>query len=157
MFTDEERNRIEMSATERSTAVERLDDEALAMIADGLALADPTAFLEAGTSRRWSQIASNETYSAWVIAWPAGTGLAWHDHDDSSAAVRVVSGMLRERYLDGETVRVRWLDRGSLHVLSADHRHEVVNVGDVEAVSVHVYSPPLVDTSFRDDPEIDLR
>ena len=71
--------------------------------------------------------------------------------------MRVVSGILRERYAVGDGLAVRWLDESSLHVLAPEHRHEVVNVGDVEAVSVHVYSPPLVDTSFRDDPEIDLR
>ena len=146
-----------MTPTGAPTTTDRLDDEALAMIADGLATADPTAFLHPGRRRRWAQIASNDTYSAWVIAWPAGTGLAMHDHDGSSAAVRVVSGILRERYVTGDGIAVRWLDEGSPHVLPGDHRHEVVNVGDVEAISVHVYSPPLVDTSFRDDPEIDLR
>jgi hypothetical protein len=146
-----------MTPTGAPTTTDRLDDEALAMIADGLAMADPTAFLQPGMCRRWAQIASNDTYSAWVIAWPAGTGLAMHDHDGSSAAVRVVSGILRERYVTGDGLAVRWLDAGSPHVLPGDHRHEVVNVGDVEAISVHVYSPPLVDTSFRDDPEIDLR
>jgi cysteine dioxygenase type I len=146
-----------MTASERATAPGRLGDETLAMIADGLAAADPTAFLESGDCRRWALIAGNETYSAWVIAWPAGTGLAMHDHDGSAAAVRVVSGVLRERYVAADGLAVRWLDRSSLHVLAPDHRHEVVNVGDVEAVSVHVYSPPLADTSFRDDPEIDLR
>ena len=146
-----------MTATERTTAQDRLDDEALATIADGLSAADPAAFLQPGECRRWSLIASTETYSAWVIAWPAGTGLALHDHDGSAAAVRVVSGILRERYAVGDGLAVRWLDESSLHVLAPEHRHEVVNVGDVEAVSVHVYSPPLVDTSFRDDPEIDLR
>lgn len=151
-----------MTATEGSTTTGRVDDEALAAIAAGLADADPGAFLAAGSCRRWALIASNELYSAWVIAWPTGTGLGMHDHGGSSAAVQVVRGILRERYVaEGGDVAgglvVRWLDPGSLHVLAGEHRHEVVNVGDVEAVSVHVYSPPLVETSFRDDPEIDLR
>ena len=34
---------------------------------------------------------------------------------------------------------------------------DVNNVAAIEAVSVHVYSPPLNDLAFRDDPEIDLR
>ncbi|MFT3854197.1 MAG: cysteine dioxygenase family protein [Ilumatobacteraceae bacterium] len=151
-----------MTAAEGSTTTGRVDDEALAAIAAGLADADPGAFLTAGSCRRWALIASNELYSAWVIAWPAGTGLGMHDHGGSSAAVQVVRGILRERYVaeggdDAGGLAVRWLDPGSLHVLPGDHRHEVVNVGDAEAVSVHVYSPPLVETSFRDDPEIDLR
>ncbi len=146
-----------MAATDSSASVRRLDDRALATIADGLADADPASFLEPGDRRRWALIASNETYSAWVIAWPAGTGLGMHDHDGSTAAVRIVSGVLRERYRQHAGLAVRWLEAGDAHVLPADHVHEVVNVGDVEAISVHVYSPPLVDTSFRDDPEIVLR
>jgi quercetin dioxygenase-like cupin family protein len=135
----------------------RLGDAALTTIVDGLAAADPAAFLPSGKDRRWAPIASNETYSAWAIAWPPGTGLGLHDHAGSAAAVRVVSGELRERFVDGDSLTARWLAPGSVHVLAPDHRHEVVNVGAIEAVSVHVYSPPLLDTAFRDDPEIDLR
>jgi hypothetical protein len=146
-----------MSAIEGQVTAGRLDDQALALIADGLAAADPTSFLAPGDCRRWALMASNETYSAWVIGWPAGTGLGMHDHDGSSAAVRVVAGVLRERYQQPNGLAVRWLAAGDAHVLRSDHVHEVVNVGDVEAISVHVYSPPLVDASFRDDPEVDLR
>jgi quercetin dioxygenase-like cupin family protein len=134
-----------------------LEADVLAVIAEGLAVADPAARLDAGNLRRWAPIASTDAYSAWVIAWPAGTGLALHDHDGSAAAVHVVSGRLRERYVVADDLAVRWLDTGSTTLLPADHRHEVVNVGNDEAISVHVYSPPLLDTSFRDDPEIDLR
>jgi len=41
--------------------------------------------------------------------------------------------------------------------LPHDHTHEVVNVGTVEAISVHAYSPPLFDLRLRADPSIDLR
>src|SRR3954470_20633758 len=127
-----------MTASERATAAGRLYDEGLATIADGLAAADPTTFLASGDCRRWALIAATESYSAWVIAWPAGTGLAMHDHDGSAAGVHRVSGVLRERYVVGDGLAVRWLGASTPHVLAPDHRHEVVNVGDVEAVSVHV-------------------
>ena len=90
-------------------------------------------------------------YEAWVIAWPAGSGLALHDHDGSAAAVHVVSGRLRERYVrDDGTVAVRWLTAGGTVALPGDHQHEVVNLGGDEVISVHVYAPPLADTSFRE-------
>jgi hypothetical protein len=146
-----------MSDAARTLVAPPLDRSALVTIADGLAMAEPACFLPPGGDRRWAAIATTDSYSAWVIAWPAGTGLGWHDHAGSAAAVRVVSGVLRERYVDGDSVAARWLVDGPVYPLGRDHRHEVVNVGDVEAVSVHVYSPPLADTAFRDDPEIDLR
>src|SRR4051812_44977442 len=120
-----------------------LDRVVLAAIAEGLAAADPAALLAGGTGRRWMELAATDAYSAWVIAWPAGTGLGLHDHDGSSAAVHIVDGALRERFVEGDHLAVRWLDAGSTTLLAGDHRHEVVNVGAVEAISVHVYSPPL--------------
>ena len=146
-----------MAVPEHPSVSAPLDERTLATIADGLACADPAAFLPSGDGRRWAQIASTSSYSAWVIAWPGGTGLGMHDHDGSAAAVRVVSGTLRERYVQPGGIAVRWLTSPGVTLLAADHVHEVINVGADEAISVHVYSPPLADTSFRDDPEIVLR
>ncbi len=146
-----------MAPSRRQTAPPGLDAHTLSTIVGGLASADPAAFLPAGDCRRWALIASTDAYSAWVIAWPSGTGLGLHDHNGSAAAIRVVTGQLRERFVSGDELTTRWLDAGTQHVLAADHHHEMINVGSVEAISVHVYSPPLRDTTFRDDPEIDLR
>jgi len=140
-----------------SQAGQLVDGAVLAAIAEGLAAADPATMLAPGCERRWAPIAVTDAYSAWVIAWPAGTGLGLHDHDGSAAAVHVVAGSLRERFVLGDGLAVRWLDAGATTLLPSDHVHEVVNVGAAEAISVHVYSPPLLDTSFRDDPQIDLR
>jgi predicted metal-dependent enzyme (double-stranded beta helix superfamily) len=107
-----------------------------------------------GSSR--TQPSAHE-YEAWVIAWPSGTGLAMHDHDGSRAAVAVVDGALRERFKSNAGTHVRWLEVGDVHVLPHDHVHEVINLGADEAISVHVYSPPIANLGFRIDPEIDLR
>src|SRR3954454_24505095 len=121
-----------MAVPEHPSVTSPLDGQALAMIAEGLACADPAAFLPPGDGRRWAQIASTTSYSAWVIAWPGGTGLAMHDHDGSSAAVRVVCGTLRERYVRDGGVAVRWLGARSITLLAADHVHEVINVSAQE-------------------------
>jgi predicted metal-dependent enzyme (double-stranded beta helix superfamily) len=134
-----------------------LDETTLSAIADGIAAADPLAFVPDGDRRRWSLVVRHEQYEAWVIAWPAGTGLAMHDHDGSRAAVAVVAGTLRERYATDAETRVRWWSPGDRHVLPHDHVHEVINLGSEEAISVHVYSPPIANIGFRNDPEIDLR
>ncbi len=140
------------------TGVHQLDDEALGAIAEGIGGADPCALVPDGEHRRWGLVVRTPLYEAWVIAWPRGTGLAMHDHQGSRAAVAVVQGALRERFVDATRSRVvaRHLEPGDVVLLPADHVHEVVNVGDVEAVSVHVYSPPLADVAFRLDPDLDL-
>ncbi len=148
-----------------------LTSAALADIVDGIAASNPVASIPAGTDRRWVLVAATDAYDVWAIAWPAGCGLGMHDHDGSTAAVRVVAGELRERYVaegdrhgsadhDGNRrrgVTTRWLAEGSTTLLAADHIHEVVNVGTTEAVSVHAYSPPIGEAAFRDDPALDVR
>ena len=138
--------------------VHQLDDDALRAIAEGIGGADPCALVPDGVHRRWGLVVRTPLYEAWVIAWPHGTGLAMHDHQGSRAVVAVVQGSLREWFVDASRSRVvtRHLGSGDVVLLPADHVHEVVNVGDVEAVSVHVYSPPLGDVAFRLDPDLDL-
>lgn len=132
-----------------------LEPALLADIAAGLGASAPLDRLPRGEVRRWTYLIEAEQYEALIIAWPAGTGLAMHDHDGSSAALHIVSGQLRERYLhpDGH-VETRWLRTGDTVSLPHDHNHEVINVDGVEAVSIHVYSPPLREVEFRVDAEI---
>lgn len=135
-----------------------LDDHFdLADVAAGLGHPGIHAQLPDGQRRRWTYLVETPAYEAVVIGWPPGAGLRMHGHDGSRAAIHIVAGQLRERFVDVDgSVRMRWLDTGSTTRLDADHVHEVLNIGDVEAVSVHVYAPPLADTSFRIDQEIDL-
>ena len=55
------------------------------------------------------------------------------------------------------TPLTRWLQAGETTGLTATHVHEVINLDHEEVVSVHVYSPPLGDDSFRTDKEIDIK
>ncbi|MCU1367076.1 MAG: cupin domain protein [Ilumatobacteraceae bacterium] len=132
-----------------------LEPGLLADIAAGLGASAPIDRLPGGEARRWTCLIEAEQYEALIIAWPAGTGLRMHDHDGSSASLHVVAGQLRERYigLDGH-VQTRWLQAGDTVSLPHDHNHEVINVDGVEAVSIHVYSPPLREVEFRIDAEI---
>lgn len=133
-----------------------LDAGQLAAIVERIAAADPAARISQGTMRRWTLAEETATYQAWIIAWPAGAGLGLHDHSGSAAAIHVADGQLRERYTTDSGLTVRWIDNGSTVQLPHDHIHEVVNVGSLEAISVHAYSPPILDMSFRTDPSIDL-
>jgi len=128
----------------------------LAALVDRIAAGDPHSVIPAGEFRRWGLAYSSPDVEVWVIAWPPGSGLGMHDHDDSTAAVKVIDGRLRERYVGaGGEVTMRWLESQPT-VLPSDHVHEVVNTGTVEAVSIHAYSPPIAEMSFRDDPDLDV-
>jgi uncharacterized RmlC-like cupin family protein len=137
-------------------ATETLEPFELAEIASSLGRSGVERLVPAGDRRRWTYAVRTARFEAIVIAWPPGSGLRMHDHDGSLAAVHVIAGRLRERYVDGVRVHTRWLEPGCTENLPATHTHEVINLDEREVVSVHVYSPPLADDSFRFDKEIDI-
>ncbi len=121
-------------------------------VASGLALAAEawTSSLErhrdARTGRR---ILATERYDAWLLQWPDGTAVSPHHHGDSDAAFAVSSGALKEiRWLDGRREE-RLLTRGQCASVERGVVHDVR--AEVEALSVHVYSPPLARMAFFDD------
>jgi hypothetical protein len=131
-------------------AVAPIDPAVLDLVARGLACG-VDHHVAPGNDRRWVHLLETEEYDAWLIAWPPGTGLGLHDHGGSGAAVCVVSGVLVERHVDGlhRELRTRVLRSGDGITFGADHVHSVENSGDVEALSVHVYSPPLRAMGYR--------
>ena len=145
-----------MNRTSTDSTFGDLETVDLATIASGLGRS-AIHLVPVGDTRRWAYVIQDDRYEAIVIAWPSGTGLGMHDHNGSAAAVHVVNGRLRERYLDTDgRMKIRWLSEGETIELSSIHVHEVMNLDDAEVVSVHVYSPPLSDDSFRVDREIDI-
>jgi quercetin dioxygenase-like cupin family protein len=75
-----------------------------------------------------------------------GNRLGWHDHDGSSGALHVLRGALAETYADTEviaSVMTRELAAGATVAVPATRVHSVENASASEAVSLHVYSPPL--------------
>ncbi len=48
------------------------------------------------TERTYELLLATESYDAWLIHWPVGTGLEAHDHGGSTGAFAVVSGVLDE-------------------------------------------------------------
>ncbi len=93
------------------------------------------------------------------MTWVPGQGTEWHDHGGSAGAFVVVRGELTERSAtvsqDGPPSIVdepRVLSDGSLRAFGTKHIHRVTNNGLEPAVSVHVYSPALVEmTSYAED------
>jgi len=90
---------------------------------------------------------------AWVIAWPPGGAVELHDHGGSSGAVVVVAGELTEtsvvhRGRRRPVLATTTIRPGRPVHFSGHHIHDVVNDGDVPALSVHVYAPRLTSMTY---------
>lgn len=82
----------------------------------------------------------------WLISWLPGQTTGLHDHGGSRGAFAVALGSLQERDLGG----VRDVSPGGSRAFGAEYIHEVRNVSDAPAVSVHAYSPPLASMNRYD-------
>ena len=110
-------------------------------------------------SRYYARLASEPDFEAWLLTWVPGQGTEWHDHGGSAGAFVVVRGELTERTAAVSQVgpprivdEPRVLSDGSLRAFGTKHIHKVTNNGLEPAVSVHVYSPALVEmNSYAED------
>ena len=103
--------------------------------------------------RTWARMASSEDFDAWLVAWPTGGALEWHDHGEAAGALVVVQGELVETTLrsaaDGTVeLAVEAVGAGAASAFEAHRVHDVVNLGTEAALSVHVYAPPLTAMTF---------
>jgi mannose-6-phosphate isomerase-like protein (cupin superfamily) len=105
------------------------------------------AVRHASDVRVYEQIWDDEDVNAWVICWIEDQDTGFHDHDDSSAAIAVIEGQVREDRLRlGDPPRSRTFGRGQVFTVPAVAIHRVLHAGDVPAVTLHAYSPPLART-----------
>jgi quercetin dioxygenase-like cupin family protein len=102
-------------------------------------------------TRRYTRALITPSYDAWVIAWSPSAELDVHDHAGSTAAVHVVDGELVERRTDlvtGRPLGARTVRAGETILVAPTVAHGVANCGPGDALSVHVYSPPLTAMTF---------
>ncbi len=105
------------------------------------------AVRHASDVRVYEQIWDDEDVNAWVICWSEDQDTGFHDHDDSSAAIAVIEGRVREdRLRVGDEPRSRTFGPGQVFTVPAVAIHRVLHAGDVPAVTLHAYSPPLART-----------
>lgn len=82
-----------------------------------------------------------------MIEWPPGTGLDWHHHGASYARITVVEGVLTNQFRPTEwepnKPATEYLQTGTISV-PRNTEHKIVNKDDRTAVSIHIYTPPLV-------------
>lgn len=103
-------------------------------------------------SRYYVRLTKQPNYEAWLLTWLPGQGTDWHDHGGSAGAFQVLRGTLTEdraRFVrEGHAVvesRSSELPAGALRSFGRRYVHRVVNNAIEPAVSVHVYSPVLVE------------
>src|SRR6202012_547778 len=94
--------------------------------------------------RVYELIWDDDMVNAWVIRWSEDQDTGFHDHDESAAAITVVSGMVREdRLTIGGPPRSRERGAGETFPVPPVAIHRVLHAGDGPAVTIHAYSPPL--------------
>ena len=98
---------------------------------------------QSATERTWHRLDATAHLEIWLISWPVGTSTGWHDHLQSEGAFLTVSGELAEQTWSAGSVHDRWLWEGEGRSFGRHHIHNVANLGDRPALSVHVYSPAL--------------
>ena len=105
-----------------------------------------------------SRSSTTEDVNAWVICWSEDQDTGFHDHDESAAAIAVISGQVREdRLRVGDEPRSRVLGAGQIFTVPAVAIHRVLHAGDAPAVTIHAYSPPLTRTgAYRLGPDGEL-
>ncbi|MBV8234153.1 MAG: cysteine dioxygenase family protein [Acidimicrobiia bacterium] len=99
--------------------------------------------------RHYVRLLGNEVYEAWLLDWAPGQHVGMHDHGDAAGAFFVVCGALRE-VLPERRRSIVDLRPGHTGVVRRGQLHDVGNVSDRPALSVHVYSPPLSTMTFYD-------
>jgi predicted metal-dependent enzyme (double-stranded beta helix superfamily) len=97
---------------------------------------------------------STPSYDAWIIRWSPSAELDLHDHGGSIGVVQVVEGELIEQHADlvtGGPLRSQTVRAGHTVRIASTTVHAVANLGPDDALSVHVYSPPLSTMTFYGD------
>ena len=114
---------------------------------------------------RWHvRVHCDDQVDVWLISWTTDQGTELHDHGGSAGAFTVVQGRLtetawsggvapaadgaRSRRPGGLTDLVR--TAGETSAFGAHYVHDVRNLDEEVAVSVHAYSPPLSRMHYYD-------
>jgi quercetin dioxygenase-like cupin family protein len=100
---------------------------------------------------RWHQrIYRDRRVDVWLISWLPAQGTQLHDHGGSSGSFTVLSGALTEATVAGSELHDHHRTVGDSVGFGAHYVHDVRNLSDAPAVSVHAYSPPLTSMTYYD-------
>jgi hypothetical protein len=101
--------------------------------------------------QRWHQrLYRDRRVDVWLIGWLPSQGTELHDHGGSAGAFTVLAGELAEAVYRRGGSRELARRTGDSAGFGPRYVHDVRNLGDRPAVSVHAYSPPLTAMTFYD-------
>lgn len=98
-----------------------------------------------GDERKRHQLTKTPHLEVWVMTWPPGATTDWHDHGKASGAMVVVEGELIDRQWRGGSEHWVELNAGDEGSVAAGTPHNLTNVGDDYAVTIHAYAPGLAE------------
>jgi hypothetical protein len=110
-------------------------------------------YVQYDESERWHQrLYRDQRVDVWLISWLPSQGTQLHDHGGSSGAFTVLSGELSEAIYQpgGQSMVERRRGAGQSVGFGPRYVHDVRNLSDEPAVSVHAYSAPLTSMNFYD-------
>ncbi len=100
----------------------------------------------------------DEDVNAWLICWSQDDDTGFHDHDASAAAITVIEGQVREDRLRLNAEPLSTVSGpGATITIPPNAIHRVLHAGEMPAVTIHAYSPPLIRTgayAVSDDGEL---
>jgi len=101
---------------------------------------------------RWHQrLYTDRRVDVWLISWLPSQGTELHDHGGSAGAFTVLSGELAEAiHRPGRGLLERARPAGESVGFGPRYVHDVRNLSDRPAVSVHAYSAPLTTMTYYD-------
>lgn len=109
-------------------------------------------YIDYDADERWHQrIYRDRRMDVWLISWLPTQGTQLHDHGGSSGSFSVLSGELTEAVVGGGVeLTDHQRTAGESVGFGAHYVHDVRNLSDAPAVSVHAYSPPLTTMTYYD-------
>jgi hypothetical protein len=118
-------------------------EECAALAAKAGAAVDPAAhIIDDEHQRIYERLWQDEHSEAWLVSFWDARDTGYHDHDGSSGGIYVVDGRVTEEALVIHgAARVHEHRAGQTFSFSGSHIHRMRH--DPEAVTIHVYSPPI--------------
>jgi hypothetical protein len=105
--------------------------------------------------RRYRLLCEDARLDVWVLSWMPGQRTGFHDHGDSGVALGALQGSVLEHQIRlGAATIERELTPGRPRHGGAGYIHSVAHACGEPAVTLHAYSPPLVDVGqYRGGPD----
>jgi hypothetical protein len=113
-------------------------------------------YIEFDRATRWHQrIYRDWRVDVWLISWLPAQGTQLHDHGGSAGSFTVISGELTEAaYVRSGpaagSLRERVHQAGRSIGFDGRYVHDVRNMSQTPAISVHAYSSPLTSMTYWD-------